>query len=308
MRNRTKQILGVVAMLLVFVWAASFAAEHPDKSKNGGGNTLAKGAAGLSWSVLNINNVWTWHRSDGEGNHSPGGEDGVSYPIFTARCVYEDNMVFGGKMYTGGFPGSGGTAAGLQPIRVNGGTYLSNHGMVNGWVTGTGAAAVANSSNDPKARIYRIRRDYTEMSSSDLIKDASIFNEQLNASAATQAMVDAVKDAYAKDWAEWPTQYGAPYIDRNGNGVYDAPPAFSATFTVDSLIAGGYDEPGVAGADQTTPADQVLWTVYNGLDRTKTLGFEGSEPIGIEAQKNCLRLQENRRSRKRLLYSISPYQ
>ena len=284
-----RQSLGVLAMLLVLVWAASFAAEHPDKSK-GGNNTAAKGTAGLSWSVLTINNLWTWHRSDGEGNHSPGGEDGMGYPAFTARAVYEDNMVFGGRMYVGGFPGAGGTLAPLQPTRINGGTYLSNHGMVQGWVEGTGATAnYTNSTNDPKARIYRIRRDYTEMSASELKRDASIVNEQLSAVSATQAMVDAVKAAYATDWDEWPTQYGAPYIDRNGNGVYDAPPPFSETFTVDSLIAGnggiGYDEPGVAGADQTTPADQVLYTVYHGLDRTKTLGFEGSEPIGVEVQK-----------------------
>jgi len=101
MRNRTmRQGLGVLAMLLVFVWAASFAAEHPDKAKSGK-NTAAKGTAGLTWQVLTINNLWTWHRSDGESNHSPGGEDGVAYPVFTARCVYEDNMVFGGVMYNG---------------------------------------------------------------------------------------------------------------------------------------------------------------------------------------------------------------
>src|SRR3990172_5757705 len=192
MRNRTLRGLGILAILLVFVWAASFAGEHPDKSK-GGKNTAAKGTAAISWSVLTINNLWTWHRSDGDGNHSPGGEDGMGYPAFTARAIYEDNMVFGGRMYTGGFPGAGGALAALQPTRINGGTYLSNHGMVQGWVEGTGATAnYTNSTNDPKARIYRIRRDYTEMSQTDLVRDASIFNEQLSAVSATQAMVDAV--------------------------------------------------------------------------------------------------------------------
>jgi len=177
MRNRTmRQSLGVLAMLLVLVWAASFAAEHPDKSK-GGNNTAAKGTAGLSWSVLTINNLWTWHRSDGDGNHSPFGKEGLVYPAFTAHAVYEDNIVFGGLMYTGGFPGAGGTPVANQFVRVNGGTYNSIHGMTQGWVEGNGAtAAWTQTVNDPRARIYRIRRDYTEMTSAELVRDASIVN------------------------------------------------------------------------------------------------------------------------------------
>jgi len=50
-------------------------------------------------------------------------------------------------------------------------------------------------------------------------------------------------------------------------------------------MAGGYDEPGIAASSNGIPADQVLYTVYNGLDRTKTLVFSGSEPIGLEIQK-----------------------
>ena len=255
----------------------------PDKSVP---QQLPKGGAGLTWQVLNINNLWTWHRSDGEGNHSPGGEDGAAYPIFTARFIYEDNLVFGGIMYLNNWPENGGTKAAIQSIRINGGTYLSNHGMIQGWVEGSGAGAnYTNSTNHSFARIFRIRRDYTEMSPQELLRDASIVNEQLSAVSATQAMVDAVSDQYAKDWIEWPVQYGAPFIDRNGNGMYDPPPPFSSTFTVDSLIAGGYDEPGIAASSNGIPADQVLYTVYNGLDRTKTLVFSGSEPIGLEIQK-----------------------
>jgi len=273
-----------IALLLASLsWTVLAQQQGPEKSVR---QQLPKGTAGLSWQVLNINNLWTWHRSDGEGNHSPGGEDGTSYPMFTARCIYEDNLVFGGIMYLGNWPENGGMKAGVQPIRVNGGTYLSNHGMVQGWVSGSGATAnYTNSTNDPRARIYRIRRDYREMTSFEQIKDASISNEQLSAGSATTWMIDAVMDRYEADWNDWPVQYGAPFIDRNGNGVYDPPPAFSSSFTLDSLMAGNYDEPGIAASPIGVPADQVLYTVYHSLDRTKTLVFAGSEPIGLEVQK-----------------------
>lgn len=79
-------------------------------------------------------------------------------------------------------------------------------------------------------------------------------------------------------------QYGAPFIDRNRNGKYEPPPPFSPTFTADDLITGKYDEPGIAGADSNFPADQVLWTVCNDLDREPTRRFAGSEPLGLEIQ------------------------
>jgi len=273
----------IALLLAALSWTVLAQQSGPDKSVR---QQLPKGTAGLSWQVLNINNLWTWHRSDGEGNHSPGGEDGLGYPIFTARAVYEDNLVFGGIMYVGNWPENGGTKAANQPVRVNGGTYLSNHGMVQGWVEGTGATAnYTNSTNDPRARIYRIRRDFMEMTDAELLRDASIVNELLSSASASQAMKDAVLSQYWLDWEEWPVEYGAPFIDRNGNGVYDKPPGFYSDFTVDSLIAGNYDEPGIAPSPTGIPADQVLYTVYHGLDRTKTLFFSGSEPIGLEVQK-----------------------
>ena len=273
-----------IALLLASLsWTVLAQQSGPDKSVR---QQLPKGTAGLSWQVLNINNLWTWHRSDGEGNHSPGGEDGAAYPIFTARFIYEDNLVFGGIMYVNNWPETGGTKASLQAIRVNGGTFLSNHGMVQGWVEGSGATAnYTNSTNDPRARIYRIRRDFMEMSQSELLRDASIVNELLSAVSATTWMMDAVRYRYWEDWFEWPVEYGAPFIDRNGNGVYDKPPSFSYYFTVDSLMAGNYDEPGIAPSPTGIPADQVMYTVYHCLDRTKTLSFSGSEPMGLEVQK-----------------------
>lgn len=286
MRNQVwYRLLGTVMILALALWSFAPAAEGPDKTKQGAAS-LDKGAGTPRWSVLTINNIWSWHRSDGEGNHSPSGNDGVVYPKFTGHCVYEDNVVFGAQMYTGGFPGSGGTAISDQPVRVNGGSYLSNHGMDEGWVIGRGASAVPVDKNNPGARMYRIRRDYVEMTDGEVTEDAQIYYEHGAPSDVTDGEKQAILNQYALDWTEWPVQYGAPYIDRNGNGVYDPPPAFAdGVFTVDSLIAGGYDEPGVAGADFNTPADQVMYTVYNGLRSPRTTNFEGSKPMGLEVQK-----------------------
>ena len=98
---------------------------------------------------------------------------------------------------------------------------------------------------------------------------------------------------YATDWNDWPVDLGAPYIERNGTPGYQKPPAFSETFKVDDLIKGNYDEPGVAGADPNSPADQVIWTVFNDLDVGISQSFAGSDPIGIEAQVTLWRSEEH---------------
>jgi len=266
-------------LVLLLVWLVQICRPQdifPEKDRN---NRLPKNTAGLTWQVLNINNLWTWHRSDGEGNHSPGGEDGMAYPAFTARCIYEDNILFGGIMYVGGWPEQGGTKAAWQPLRVNGGHYFTVHGLVPGWVEGTGAFAGAADTYDPAVRIYRIRRDYAEMTDAEVLRDAAISNELISQWNATQTMADIVRQNYERDWNEWPIDRGAPYIERNGIPGYQTPPAFNHSFTSDSLALWGYDEPGIG------TADQILFTVFNCLDSTKSRYFVGSLPMGLEIQK-----------------------
>ncbi|MEX0602628.1 MAG: hypothetical protein WD295_04750, partial [Bacteroidota bacterium] len=171
----------------------------------------------------------------------------------------------------------------VQLIRTGGSTY--NVGNDIGWIEGTGANAVAIGAADARARIYRIRRDYLEMSVGELRLDAAE-NFVTTTSAVTDGDIALVKAQYAKDWDEWPVANGAPYIERNGIPGYQKPPAFEedGSFTVDSLIAGNYDEPGLAGIDPNSPANQVMWSAMNDLNRGNMLGFQGSEPMGLEAQ------------------------
>ncbi|MEK6569742.1 MAG: hypothetical protein AABZ61_00110, partial [Bacteroidota bacterium] len=44
------------------------------------------------------------------------------------------------------------------------------------------------------------------------------------------------------------------------------------------------DEPGVAGGDPNSPADQVIWTASNDLDSDQSRAFQFSEPVGLELQ------------------------
>lgn len=232
------------------------------------------------YAVLCINNLTTWSAFNGVSNHAPSGDDGMYYPRGTGSVIYQDGLVWAGKAYTN----AGLTvSAPRQLVRANGTMYTSSNGMRAGAVIGSSTTAVAEDPTSPNVRIYRIRRDYAE-AYNELWRDAAVLNE-ISEIAVTSTQVSALVAQYEKDWAEWPVAKGAPFIDRNGNGVYDPPPAFSGYFTVDSLIAGGYDEPGVAGKDGRLPADQVIWTVYNDLHNSTALAFAGSEPLGLEVQK-----------------------
>lgn len=278
MMNFRKILHLSLAMLSVLFLTLAYAAEKPGSGKNDK-QSLGKVSGTPTHQILNINNITTWGRSDGESNHSPAGDNGVYYPVGTGNVVYEDGIVFGSKQFLDAaktIPSQG------QKIRVGGSTYLSNVGNKAGYVTGVGAAAKAASPDAPDVRYYKVRRDYYYMTDSELQFDAMTRYEHLKQSDVTQYEMDAVKAQYDTDWKNWPTDKGAPYIERNGKPGYQAPSAFGANFNVDSLIAGNYDEPGVG--DANTPADQLMWTVYNDLDKAQSLRFEGSEPQGIEIQ------------------------
>ena len=273
-----KKILHLSLVLSLLLMAVAYAAEKPGSDKNGK-QSLGKVSGTPIYGILNINNLVSWGRYDGESNHTPSGSSGLYYPAGTGTIVYEDGIVFGSKPY---LDAARKTPTQGQKIRVGGSTYLSNVGTKAGYVTGVGASAVAADVNGADVRYYRVRRDYYQMTSAELTYDAMTSNDLAKASDVTPTQVAAIAAQYDQDWKSWPVDKGAPYIERNGKPGYQPPPAFSADFTVDSLIAGNYDEPGCG--EPTTPADQVMWTSYNDLDKTQSLRFEGSEPTGLEIQ------------------------
>ncbi|MBX2991263.1 MAG: T9SS type A sorting domain-containing protein [Bacteroidetes bacterium] len=252
-------------------------AQHPGKELPQGIVSPQQTAAGPSYQLLNINNITTWARRDGQSNHSPTGDDGCYFPRGTRWVIYQDGILWGGIPYYD----SAYTSWPTQRIRVGGSSY--NIGTQAGRVIGFGSTALPSNPQDPAVRVYRIRRDYARMTQAELLRDASESFEILLADV-TPSHIEQIRGAYETDWREWPVEFGAPYIERNGVPGYQPPPPFSATFTVLDLINGNYDEPGFAGIDNRIPADQVLWTVCNDLNRNLTLSVYGSEPLGLENQ------------------------
>jgi hypothetical protein len=271
-------IVRAVLLVGVLFWTTSSLADVPDKTNRERTQSALRVAGTPRYQILNINNIWTWMRSDGQSNHSPTGDDGAYFPRGTRWVIYQDGFMWGGKAF---LDANHTLPAPDQVIRVGGATY--NIGTVAGRVVGTGANAVPADPADPDVRIYRVRRDYNEMSEADLRRDAAESYEILLSDVNAGHMA-AIKEQYHKDWNEWPVAYGAPYIERNGIPGYQPPPAFGENFNADSLIAGNYDEPGVAGGDPTSPADQVIWTVFNDLNRLIASALYGSEPLGLEVQ------------------------
>ncbi len=279
-----KTFLGLIIILSIFNLSTANA-ERPKNTSDNKLQSLLKPTGSPLHAMLNINNFTTWYRADGESSDpSSGALDGGIFPRGTKWVIYSDGIVWGGKAY---LDAAHTQEAPLQLIRIGGQTY--NVGTVEGRIVGMDSLAVAVSRSDADVRIYRIRRDYKAMSADELKLDAAGVNEILVGDVTT-AQMEAVTSQYQTDWNEWPVQYGAPYIERNGTLGYQNPPAFNydeasgPLFTVDSLIVGSYDEPGLAGSDPNSPADQVIWTVYNDLNETATLGLFGSYPIGLEVQ------------------------
>ncbi|MEX0602448.1 MAG: hypothetical protein WD295_03845, partial [Bacteroidota bacterium] len=231
------------------------------------------------YTVLNINNVVAWTRGDGQSNHTPKGRDGAIYPRGTASVVYQDGFVIGAKAY---LDPQHTQPAGEQLVRVGGATYGA--GTRSGWIEGFGVGAQQKDPDHPDVRVYRIRRDFAQLSAPEIDRDASEYFE-ISRSEVTESQRNAIRFQYDKDWNEWPVHLGAPYIERNGIPGYQPPPPLTDSFTPNDLISGNYDEPGMAGADHAFPADQAIWMVFNDANPDQALSFAGSLPMGVEIQR-----------------------
>ncbi len=202
-----------------------------------------------------MNRVFNYYRNDGSGCTNPfsGSDEGFEFPKGSGKTlVFNDGIIWGGIFNGEAVPRIGGSCyTGLFPGRiVEPGTSTT--------------PLVAEQWNGPANRIYKIRRNvhqplpYTEKMA------ARIDSTELTYLSRYQTVTaESIYAQYCWDWANWPVQSGAPFIDQDGNGSYDW----------------GSDFPCAYGAVQE------LWYVANDLDTTGTHNVWGCPPIGIEVQK-----------------------
>ncbi len=216
----------------------------------------------VTQSLSNIGNWGFWLNYNGQTGHDPftNGSGGY-YPRGTSTAIYMDGVIWGGWMRE---PATDDTIK----LRVGGIGYQI--GTVPGWIQDDGTGV---DPDNERVRLYRIRSDWATLTAGQVKQDAAeIYNVSL--ANVTSTMIDAIIAQYKADWKDWPADLGAPYVDGNGNGVYDP--------TLDengmAIVGDGMDYPGIANADQ------VLWIVVNDLNRSKTYAHSGAPPIGLELQ------------------------
>lgn len=204
--------------------------------------------------LLNVNNISSWHYYNGMSGINPDGNSGVLYPRGTAGVIYIDGLLWGGYVHD--------NHPGWPALRVGGQTYRV--GTAPGWIVAPGDSInppQAIAPDNPRARIYRIRSDWQTLSDEELRRDAMELYSGHPEIGSEE--IEAVRTQYETDWNEWPVDLGAPFYDLNGNGVYE--PSLG-------------EEPGLFNADQ------VIWFVCNDLDSLQTYDLYGSPPMGFELQ------------------------
>lgn len=194
--------------------------------------------------LLNVNNISTVLKNDGISDIDRDEQaSGVIFPKGSGKTAcYQTGLLWGGK------------APGDPQVRVGGIFYSS--GLQGGKILNTGLPydqLQATTNEDPLYRIYRVRRDvYPGGSTVD-------FSSEINSN---EGSANEIRNQYEKDWNEWPAQAGAPFEDKNGNGIYEP----------------NIDIPGFPGADQT------IWCVANDLNSGNTRDLYGTQPMGMELQ------------------------
>ncbi|MDP1995144.1 MAG: hypothetical protein Q8K40_07860, partial [Ignavibacteria bacterium] len=163
-----------------------------------------------------VNQIFMWVSNNGMGSHDPRTDGSGFYWPGGENAII--SAIYEDGLIWGAKVG--------REIRVNGSVY--RHGLQAGKILADGTA---DNPNLEKYRVYKIRKGWESLPPGP------------------------ERDAYEKDYKEWPIEDGAPYIlDKNGNKV----PQFVG--------------------------DEVLWCVSNDLDEVRTTYTYGTLPMGLEQQ------------------------
>lgn len=174
------------------------------------------------YNYIAVNECFMWVSNNGDGSHDPRTNDsGFYWPGGEDAKI---PAIFQDGLLFGGKYG--------DEIRVNGNTH--RQGLQAGKILEDGTP------DDPskeKYRVYKIRRDWEKIPPGPN------------------------RDAYEKDYLEWPVEDGAPWIDKNNDGIYTV----------------GIDEPKITG-------DEMLWYVSNDMNPARSTFTYGTLPMGLEFQ------------------------
>jgi hypothetical protein len=216
-----------------------------------------------TWTMFNVNLISTNFNVAGLSDMSPiqgGFLGGMIYPKGTGKgAVYASGLMWGTKVDTG------------QNIRIGGcmwGTGLQPGRILDGMQP--------EPSDLPKNRIYRVRPDIPPWNNS-----ADISSEVNDG----EGSPGEIYSQYQLDWNEWPGQDGAPFDDKNHNGIYE--PAI--------------DIPGFPGADQTIwavardiPSSQLFLTLPIGVElQTTVWGYRSEGALGSTLLRRYVLINRN---------------
>jgi len=175
------------------------------------------------YNYIAVNDCMMWVSNNGDGSHNPTTDGaGFYWPGGEKATI---TAIFEDGLIWSYKTDDGG-------VKTNGNTH--RQGLQAGKILENGTP------DDPekeKYRVYKIRKNWELLSPGEK------------------------KDAYEKDYNEWPVEDGAPWIDVDGDGVFTR----------------GIDKPEFIG-------DETLWYVSNDLDPSRTTFVFGTLPIGLEIQ------------------------
>lgn len=183
--------------------------------------TVRKISANDHYQYIAANRCLVWFSNNGDGSHDPNTGGG--------GFIWPEPKGTRSLIYEDGilFGGKVGTE-----IRVNGNTH--RQGMQAGKILSSG---IADDPSLEKYRVYKIKKNWEELP------------------------FGAERSQIEKDWNEWPVENGAPWIDKNYDGVFTK----------------GIDEPEQIG-------DETLWFVMNDFDINRSTFFLTSYPLYLEVQ------------------------
>jgi hypothetical protein len=188
-----KMIKNKMVVFLLIVLSFLFLPVQQYAEGKGTKTRLYKTLGSPNTTRLNINNISTFFRSDGDSDDLDSNNAGFFYPKGSGKtAAYESGLLWGAKI--NGSP---------TDIKVGGNAYVA--GLQPGKILSPG---IAESPDLPKNRIYRVRPDY---------KTADLTMESRD----EKVPVAEVYNQYDLDWKEWPWQDGAPFEDKDGDKRYN---------------------------------------------------------------------------------------